>query len=213
MKEWLIRTKSNHILGPVSKEKLRELISNNSIKGDDEVCCGNGYWIFVREKELVTKYIFGEERQSFNPVQEAALVELTDFPPPPAIEPQMPEQTDLEYPNQELNKKLDTDKLEEATEKSSVIKKKNIQKDLIKASGKKRIEDRPVKMKKSKQSFYISPWIVIAALFIIIIILSTIYKEKIMKTMVSGLLNNLDSQAYAQTITSSKKKNGFSNQS
>jgi hypothetical protein len=212
MKEWLIRTKSNHILGPVSKEKLRELIANNSIKGDDEVCCGNGYWLFVREKELVTKYIFGEERQSFNPVQEAELVELDEFPPPAAIEPQMPVQTDLEYPSEDSKRDTTVDQISDVTDHPGVIKKKTIQKDLIKASGKKRIEEKPVKISKSKQSFYISPWIIIAVIFILLIVVSTIFKDRIMKTMVSGVLNNLDARVYAQTITSSKKKNGFNGQ-
>lgn len=70
-KNWLIRTKSNHILGPVSKEKVLELYHNNSIKLDDEVCTGNGYWFFIRETELVEKYLLGNEVQGFNPMSEA----------------------------------------------------------------------------------------------------------------------------------------------
>ena len=70
-KNWLIRTKSNHILGPISKEKVLELYKNGSIKPDDEVCCGNGYWIFIRESTLVDKYLLGNSPQSFNPVSEA----------------------------------------------------------------------------------------------------------------------------------------------
>ncbi len=70
-KNWLIRTKNNHILGPVSKEKLLELYSNGSIKAEDEVTSGNGYWFFIREKDLVDKYLFGGEAQGFNPVSEA----------------------------------------------------------------------------------------------------------------------------------------------
>jgi hypothetical protein len=70
-RKWLIRTKSNHILGPVSKEKVLELYSSGSIKPDDEVCSGNGYWFFIREQELVERYLFNDEIQSFNPVSEA----------------------------------------------------------------------------------------------------------------------------------------------
>ena len=70
-KNWLIRTKSNHILGPVSKEKVHELYKNGSIKGDDEVCSGNGYWFFIREDDLVARYLVGNETQSFNPISEA----------------------------------------------------------------------------------------------------------------------------------------------
>ncbi len=70
-KNWLIRTKSNHILGPVSKEKVQELYQNGSIKPDDEICSGNGYWFFIRESELVEKYLKGNAQQSFNPISEA----------------------------------------------------------------------------------------------------------------------------------------------
>lgn len=69
-KNWLIRTKSNHILGPVSKEKVLELYQNGSIKADDEICSGNGYWFFIREDDLVNRYLLGEEEQSFNPTCE-----------------------------------------------------------------------------------------------------------------------------------------------
>jgi hypothetical protein len=70
-KNWLIRTKSNHILGPISKDKMLELYRNGSIKPDDEICSGNGFWFFIRENELVEKYLLGPEIQGFNPVSEA----------------------------------------------------------------------------------------------------------------------------------------------
>jgi hypothetical protein len=70
-KNWLIRTKSNHILGPISKEKVIELYQNGSIKADDEICSGNGYWFFIREIDLVNKYLLGSHPQSFNPISEA----------------------------------------------------------------------------------------------------------------------------------------------
>jgi hypothetical protein len=70
-KNWLIRTKSNHILGPVSKEKVIELYNNGSIKQDDEICSGNGYWFFVREDDLVSRFVLGKELQGFNPISEA----------------------------------------------------------------------------------------------------------------------------------------------
>jgi hypothetical protein len=78
-KNWLIRTKSNHILGPVSKDKVLELYSNGSIKGDDELCSGNGYWFYLREDELVDRFLKGSEIQSFNPISEAKDV-LTTAP-------------------------------------------------------------------------------------------------------------------------------------
>lgn len=70
-KNWLIRTKSNHILGPISKEKVVELYKNGSIKPDDEVCCGNGYWFFIREDDMVERFLTGNEFQTFNPISEA----------------------------------------------------------------------------------------------------------------------------------------------
>ncbi len=70
-KNWLIRTKSNHILGPVSKEKVVELYNNGSVKPDDEICSGNGYWFFIRETDLIEKYLLGDSIQSFNPISEA----------------------------------------------------------------------------------------------------------------------------------------------
>ncbi|MCB9091702.1 MAG: hypothetical protein H6621_03770 [Halobacteriovoraceae bacterium] len=71
MKNWLIRTRTNHLLGPITKVKLLELIENGSIHDDDEVCSGNGYWFYLREVELLNKYIYGEVVQGFNPVSEA----------------------------------------------------------------------------------------------------------------------------------------------
>jgi len=70
-KNWLIRTKSNHILGPISKEKLQELYRNGSVKSDDEICSGNGFWFFIRENDLVEKFLLGSDTQAFNPISEA----------------------------------------------------------------------------------------------------------------------------------------------
>jgi hypothetical protein len=68
---WLIRTKQNKILGPVSKEKVIELVNSGSLTADDEVCSGNGYWFWIKEKDLVQKYLFDGTPQGFNPVAEA----------------------------------------------------------------------------------------------------------------------------------------------
>lgn len=70
-KNWLIRTKTNHILGPISKEKVLELLQNGSIKPDDEVCSGNGFWFFIREDDMVARFLLGREQQTFNPISEA----------------------------------------------------------------------------------------------------------------------------------------------
>ncbi len=70
-KNWLIRTKTNHILGPISKDKVLELLQNGSIKADDEVCSGNGFWFFIREDDMVARFLMGREQQTFNPISEA----------------------------------------------------------------------------------------------------------------------------------------------
>ncbi len=69
--KWMIRTRSNYLLGPISKEKLLELIENGSIHLDDEICSGNGYWFYLREKNLLDRYVYSETEQGFNPVSEA----------------------------------------------------------------------------------------------------------------------------------------------
>lgn len=73
-KNWLIRTKSNHILGPVSLDKVKSLIENSSLKDEDELCSGNGYWFSVKEKNLLQKYIYEAKKQSYNPISEAKSV-------------------------------------------------------------------------------------------------------------------------------------------
>lgn len=70
-KNWLIRTKSNHILGPVSKDKVLELYHNGTVKPDDEICSGNGFWFYIREDDMVGRYLSGSEIQGFNPISEA----------------------------------------------------------------------------------------------------------------------------------------------
>ena len=70
-KNWLIRTHQNQILGPISKERVIELIRKGNLIGEDEICSGNGFWFQVREKELVEKHIYNDEKQNFNPVSEA----------------------------------------------------------------------------------------------------------------------------------------------
>lgn len=67
-KNWLIRTKDQSILGPISKEKLEQLIKNNSLALNDEVCSGNGHWFSISEADLVKRYVFDGVKQGFNPI-------------------------------------------------------------------------------------------------------------------------------------------------
>jgi len=124
-KNWLIRTKNNHILGPVSKGKVKELLENGSIKADDELCSADGYWFFVKETDLVNKYVKGDFIQEFNPVSEADSV----LAPSANCTPKdtnldsngvaIPDDGDLEYPDMdalatgiELPEELDPEELD-----------------------------------------------------------------------------------------------------
>lgn len=73
-KTWLIRTKNNHILGPVSREKIKTLLENKTLNLEDELCSGNGYWFSVKEDDLVQKYIHDQQVQSYNPISEAPTI-------------------------------------------------------------------------------------------------------------------------------------------
>ena len=116
-RNWLIRTFQQQILGPVSKQKLIELIQKGSVTSTDEITSGNGYWFTLKEKDLVEKYIHGDLPQSFNPVSEAKSVyvfkkiqdkttSINASPPNNRITDQLPHDKialpkadDLEYPD------------------------------------------------------------------------------------------------------------------
>lgn len=72
IKNWLIRTKNKKILGPVSRDKVVELIEKGSLTDNDEITSGNGYWFWIKEKALLDKYLYGDLTQTFNPISEAA---------------------------------------------------------------------------------------------------------------------------------------------
>ena len=70
-KNWLIRTTQKTILGPLSKKNLIKDIETGKLSEEDEICSGSGHWFWLREKDLMDKYVYGEEVQPFNPVFEA----------------------------------------------------------------------------------------------------------------------------------------------
>ena len=70
-KLWLIRTSKKQILGPVSRDKVIELIEKGALVDKDEITRGNGYWFQLREKDLLDKYLYGDIVQEFNPISEA----------------------------------------------------------------------------------------------------------------------------------------------
>ncbi|MBH48286.1 MAG: hypothetical protein CME71_08975 [Halobacteriovorax sp.] len=125
-RNWLIRTRSMQILGPVSLEKVLELIEKKSLRDEDEVSSGNGYWFCIREDQLVDRYLIQKQKQSFNPITEAPNVLTQDEVITP-VEPQSerrkveeetiaPAQEDLEYPDMAMS--LDDLPNEEHTEES-----------------------------------------------------------------------------------------------
>ena len=70
-RKWLIRTQHNKIVGPLTKEKIVELVEGEKLNPNDELCSGNGYWFWFKEKDLVDKFIFGDTLQDYNPIREA----------------------------------------------------------------------------------------------------------------------------------------------
>lgn len=118
-KNWLIRTSNFQILGPVSKEKIVEFLNKGSLKGEDEVTCGNGYWFLIKEQDLVEKYLLGNIPQTFNPISEAPNVLTANNSPEQtgthnkitkpvkaketgSDEINLPDDGDLEYPDMTL---------------------------------------------------------------------------------------------------------------
>ena len=67
-RNWLIRTHQKQILGPVGKTKVIEFLQKGALGLNDEVTCGNGYWFWLKEKDLVDKYLYGDVPQSYNPI-------------------------------------------------------------------------------------------------------------------------------------------------
>lgn len=81
MKKWLIRTSLFQIIGPVTTADLLQRMKDGSLCSDDEICSGNGYWFFIKEKELVDKYVYRGEEQSFNIVSEYAHEKIIETTP------------------------------------------------------------------------------------------------------------------------------------
>ncbi len=57
MDQWLIRTAQNWIAGPYTCEQIRQMISENKLTLQDEVCVANGYWFSIHERDEVFKYL------------------------------------------------------------------------------------------------------------------------------------------------------------
>lgn len=224
-RNWLIRTKSNHILGPVSKEKVVELFKNKTIKGDDEICSGNGYWFFIREEELINRFLLGNEPQGFNPISEAKDV-LTSVTGSSSREitkdditvvgginlaslkdeviPEIPVKTApaLVTVSELPKKKIEIERLEvkSSNNDQKVPKKSEVTQDLKK--------NQQVKVKKnqpSKQGYLKY----VGIIGFIILFLAIYYRKLIIKNIFGHNVSrlNLISEAYAQDEAPAEKKN------
>lgn len=55
MDQWLIRTSNNWIAGPYSAQQICQMVLEQKLTLQDEVCTGNGYWIFIHERDEIKK--------------------------------------------------------------------------------------------------------------------------------------------------------------
>jgi hypothetical protein len=124
LKNWLIRTRAKQVLGPVSKKKIVEFVEKGSLAPEDEISCGNGYWIAIKERELLDKYLYGDVPMEFNPISEAKPVLVvqqrnsggtSSFNPGLSSkvkklknDSKLPENDDLSYPDNSSNQTDDT---------------------------------------------------------------------------------------------------------
>ena len=116
MIKWLIRSSDRKIFGPVSREKVVKLYEDKIIKDDDEICAGNGYWFYLREKEFLEKYLFGDETQPFDPMSESKdmLTQSTQPAQAPPEEAKFPPPSELDYPDNPSSQE-DTDDFSDIT--------------------------------------------------------------------------------------------------
>jgi hypothetical protein len=203
-KNWLIRTKNHHILGPVSKDKMKELFLNGSVKGDDEICSGNGYWFFVREKELIDRYLLGQAGQEFNPVNEAEnsykLIKETE-----SQTQAVPNAEDLEFPDlgESDQKKTDLNILEQKTQ-TNVIELK------AKVTNKKSHSDIPIVPVKPKLMAKAgeNTLLFVALILVFILIVAFYYRKTIIREFINAdisIIKNL----HADDDVAAQKKNLF----
>lgn len=46
---WLVRTATNRLTGPMSKDQVIRFVLEGKIGLQDEICFGNGYWFYLHE--------------------------------------------------------------------------------------------------------------------------------------------------------------------
>jgi len=234
-KNWLIRTKSNHILGPVSKEKIIELYQNGSIRPEDEVCSGNGYWFFMREKELVQDYILGNKKQTFNPISEARDVLTADRQTTDSVMEAQTEHTlvgkiDLSALNGTPATPAPKPQAAAAPKPKPVVEeKKNLAEEVIKpirpkvsappspppsAPGKakkKQVVQGPIKSKVTIKERKVSDkFLMVGTVIVLLLIAGVLYfRNRLASEFLQGALQNIVPVVYAQEVVEQGKKKTF----
>lgn len=169
-KNWLIRTHQNQILGPISKGRVIDLIRKGNLISEDEICSGNGFWFQVKEKDFLDKYIYNDEKQTFNPVSEAKSIfiegEIEKLEPLEVSENEasLPKNSDLEFPeieNSDTEDKLDAvlpesndlEFPEDLAETDANVNENKSKKEKPEVSFKKKSKRKKLRKKKLKKKF------------------------------------------------------------
>ena len=215
-KNWLIRTKANQILGPVSLKKIKELVEKGSLKADDEVSCGDGYWFFIREEELVEKYIKNEILQGFNPVSEAdsVLTALENITSEEDI--MIPDEDDLEFPDLTENPKdqileelkKESQSLPGEQEDHSPIQISSLARPKLPSVPPQKLKrvDLPPNKEKAKGSALTQNVLFIIVGFLFVLALAGFYfRKRLVKEFIDARINFFPA-AYAQVIPDAVKK-------
>ncbi len=213
IKNWLIRTKNHQILGPVSLKKIKELLEKGSLKEDDEVSSGNGYWFFLREEELVQKYLKNEIPQDFNPVSEADSVLAVETIEQEVENSQLPSEDDLEFPDDIIDEKesiLNQLKTEEVL--SSLPEVSEDEEDIDESAPVQRMEV-PVKRLKpvsqvapvKKGMFNQNLLLVLAGILFVLALAGFYFRKQLIKEFIEANISIFPA-AYAQVIPDSVKK-------
>lgn len=65
---WLIHKIAEHkIHGPVELEKIKLMLEQKKLNPEDALQAANGFWIKVRETELIQKFVFDKISMPFHP--------------------------------------------------------------------------------------------------------------------------------------------------
>lgn len=212
IKNWLIRTKNNHILGPVSKQKIQELLDNGSIKGDDEICCGNGYWIYVREEDLIERYVHNDESQGFNPVQEAESCDVAHFPLDYSLLKNNPGEANTQNQvNNTLIQKnpllVEENQIAETEQDETSAEKKNTR--IIK---RKKVDMGLINKNQIRSNLTVNFLYLFIILFIGVILFSLWKRETLFDSLKALVINQIIPEARAQSLGDEKKKFGIKHQ-